>query len=111
MDLDYFLRVVPRTAGIRHEYGLEQAEESDADEIADEEVGIENRQRQRHTKNHDENVDHPFLRIDRADADYLFAVGDGRGPGVELDVVLDVDDRAIRARDHGLRRSAREPVN
>ena len=39
--LDNLLRVIPGAAGIRHEDRLVQAEERDRDQIADEEVGID----------------------------------------------------------------------
>jgi hypothetical protein len=38
VDFDDLLGVVPGTAGVGHEDGLEQAEERDADQVADEEV-------------------------------------------------------------------------
>ena len=44
VDLDDLLRVVPCAAGVGHEDGLEEAEEGDADQVADEEVGVEERQ-------------------------------------------------------------------
>jgi len=37
-----FLGVVPRAAGIGHEDGLEQAEERNAHEVTDEEIGMKN---------------------------------------------------------------------
>src|SRR5687768_13610389 len=45
IHLDDFLGVVPRTASVRHEDGLEQSKEGDADEIANEEIGIKKWQR------------------------------------------------------------------
>src|ERR1017187_6967029 len=63
------LGVVPGAAGIGHEDGLKEAKKGDADEVADEEVRIEEGQRQRKAENDDEDVPHPFLGIDGADAD------------------------------------------
>ena len=60
------LGVVPRTTRVRHEDGLEEAEERDADEVANEERRIEERQRERETEHHDEDVPHALLRIHRA---------------------------------------------
>src|SRR5262249_45628861 len=40
LDLDDLLRVVPRATGVRHEEGLEEAEEGDPDEVADEEERV-----------------------------------------------------------------------
>jgi hypothetical protein len=42
LDLDDLLRVVPGAAGVGHEDRLEQAEERDRDQVADEEVRLEN---------------------------------------------------------------------
>src|SRR5207249_2454059 len=69
-----FLGIVPSAAGIGHENRLEQAEEGDADQIANKEIGIEKRQRQRKAENHDEDVPHAFLRVLGADAHDLLAV-------------------------------------
>ena len=47
LDLHDLLRVVPGAAGIGHEDGLVQAEEGDRDQIADKEVGFDERERER----------------------------------------------------------------
>ena len=68
VGLDDLLGVVPRAAGVGHEDGLEQAEEGDADQVADEEVGVEERQGQGEAEDHDEDVDHAVLGVLRADS-------------------------------------------
>jgi hypothetical protein len=111
IHFDDFLGVVPRAPGVGHENGLEQAEERDGDEIADEEIWIQKRQAEREAKNDDENVDQAFLRVVGADGDDAFAVFELSGFLVQLDVVLDENDRAVSAGDDGLTRCAGEPVN
>ena len=111
IHFDDFLGVVPRAAGIGHENGLKQTEESDADEVADEEVSIEEGQRQGKAEHDDENVPHPLLGINGADADdFLAVLLRGRG-GREVHVFLDVNHRAIRAGNHRLAGGPGEPVN
>ena len=73
--------------------------------------GIEERQAEREAKHDDEDVDHAFLRVEGADFDDLFAVGDGGRGLVEVEVFLDENDRAVGAGDDGLRARAGEPVN
>ena len=46
IDFNNLLAVIPATAGIGHEDRLEEAEEGDTDQVADEEVGVEEGQRQ-----------------------------------------------------------------
>src|SRR5579859_5654273 len=103
--------VVPGAAGIGHENGLEQAEERDTHEVADEEIGVEERQGEREGKNDDEDVNHAFLRINGADFDDPFTVGD-RGLGlVEVEMFLDEHDATIGAGDDRLGAGAGEPVD
>src|ERR1700722_17854457 len=112
LDLDDLLGVVPGAAGVRHEQGLEEAEERDRDQVPDEEERVEERERQGAEEDDQEDVEHSLLRVRRADLDDLLAVGDRRlGRSVQLDVRLDVLDRAVRAGAHGLRAGAREPVD
>ena len=73
--------------------------------------GLKNGRPSAKAEDDDEDVAHAFLRIDGADVDDFLAVVDRRGVPVELDVFLDVDDRAIGAGDDGLRARAGEPVN
>ncbi len=111
IDLDDLLGVIPATAGIGHEDSLEEPEERDPDQIADEEVGIEEGQTQGHEEDDDEDVDHPLLGIDRTDPDDFLAVLDGGLRLVEVDIVLDVDDGPVGTRNNGLDRGAGEPVD
>ncbi len=46
-----------------------KSEEGDAHQVTDEEVGVEERQRERKRKDHDENIPHPFLGVFSANAD------------------------------------------
>ena len=46
-------------------------------EVTDEEIRIEERERQRKAEDHDEDVDHPFLGVNRADLHHFLAVLDG----------------------------------
>ena len=63
--------VLPTTvaawSGVRHEDGLEQAEERHRDQVGDEEIRIEEGQGERQAEDHDEDVDHALLRIESAD--------------------------------------------
>src|SRR5665647_2236609 len=61
IDLDDLLRVVPRAARIGHEDGLIQPEDGDRDEVADEEVRLDERERQSREEHADEHVDHALL--------------------------------------------------
>ena len=76
LDLDHFLGVVPRAAGVGHEDRLEQTEERDRDQVADEEVRLEEGKPQRGEKHRQEDVEHPLLRVLRADLDDFLAVRD-----------------------------------
>src|ERR1700690_157006 len=112
LHFDDLLRVVPCAAGIRHEERLKEAEESNRDQVTDEEEWIEERECERAEEDDEEDVEHPLLRVRRADLDHLLAVGDRRLLGsVELDVRLDELDGAIRAGRHGLRARTSEPVD
>src|ERR1019366_4267128 len=112
LDLDDLLRVVPRSTRIGHENGLVEAEERDRDEVADEEIWLEEREGQRREEDRQEDVQHPLLRILRADFDDLLAVRHrGLFAALQLDVRLDELDRSIRPRRHRLRRRAGEPVD
>ena len=112
LDLDDFLRVVPRATRVRHEDRLEQTEERDGNQVADEEEGLEKREREGREEHRQENVEHPALRVLRADLHDFFAVGHRRFlDAFQPDVRLDELDRAVGARAHGLRRGAGEPVN
>ena len=82
-----------------------------ADKVANEEIRVEERQRQCHAEDDDEDVPHALLRIDGADADDFLAVLFRGRLGVEFYVLLDINHRAIRAGDDRLGGRAGEPVN
>src|SRR5262245_31196676 len=111
-DLDNFLRVVPGAPGVGHEDGLEQAEERDGNQVADEEKRLEERKGEAGEKHGQEDVEHPALRVQRADLDYLLAVRHRRllDP-VEADISLDELDSAVRSGADGLRGRTSEPVD
>src|SRR5208283_1433583 len=110
VHLDDLLRVVPCAAGVSHKDGLKKAEKGDSDQVADEKVRVEKGKGEGKEKDHHEDVDHAFLRVLGTDLDDLLAVLDGGCLSVELDVVLDIDDRSVGPGDDGLGGSAREPV-
>jgi hypothetical protein len=88
-----------------------KSEERDADQVADEEVRIEERQGEREAEHHDEDVPHALLRVLGADAHHFLAVLVRRRRGVELHVLLDVHHRAIGAGHDRLAGRAGEPVD
>src|SRR6266699_3584420 len=93
-------------------FGLVQAKDGDGEKITDKEEGFDAGESQRGEKHGDEDVQHALLRVLGADLDDFFAVGDAGGSGAfELDVGFDEFHRAVRARGHGLRARASEPVN
>src|SRR5258708_5513787 len=111
-DFDDLLGVVPGGAGIGHEDGLVEAEDGDRDQVAHEEEWFDEREGQRAEEDGDEDVQHAFLCVFRADLDYLFAVFDGGFfHAFEFDVGLDELDSAVSAGGDGLRGCAGEPVN
>ena len=76
-------------------------------------IRLEAGERERREEDGQEDVEHALLRVLGADVDDGLAVLD-RGlldGGVELDVLLDELDRAVRARGDGLHGCAREPVD
>src|SRR5262249_28381708 len=112
LDLDDLLRVVPGAAGICHKECLEKAEERDRDEVPNKEERIEKRKRQRAEKDDEKDVEHPLLRVRRANLDDLLAVRDRcLLDALELDVRLDELHSAVRARRYGLHARAGEPVD
>ncbi len=111
INFDDLLAVIPATAGIGHEDRLEEAEEGDADQIADEEVGVEEGQRQSHEEDDDEDVDHPLLGVVGTNLDDFLAVFDRGFFLIQFDVLLDEHNGLIGAGDNGLDRSAGKPVN
>src|SRR5207248_5819838 len=89
-----------------------QPEERDRYQIADEEVGLDEREGQRREEYREEDVEHALLCVLGADLDDLLRVRDGRlGRALEMNVRLDELDGAVGTGRDGLRRRAREPVN
>src|SRR5437667_8284493 len=112
LDLNDLLGVVPGAAGVGHENGLIQAKNGDGEKVADKKEGLDESEGQRGKKYRDENVQHAFLRVLRANLDDFLAVCDAGGSGsFELDVGFDEFNSAVSARSYGLRGSAGEPVN
>src|SRR5664280_2184739 len=113
LHLDELLRVVPRAPRVRHEDRLVEAEHGDRDEVADEKERLEARERERGEEDDQEDVEHAFLRVLRADGDDRLAVLDGSllDGGVELDGLLDELYSAVGARRDRLRGGAREPID
>src|SRR5207302_10360980 len=58
LGLDDLLGVVPGAARVGHEHRLVEAEERDRDQVADEEVGLEEREGQRGEEDREEDVEH-----------------------------------------------------
>ena len=112
LRFDDFLCIVPGAARVGHEDRLEQAEQRNRDQVADEEVRLEESERQRGKEHGQEDVKHALLRILGADFDHLLRIRDGSlGGAFELDVRLNELHRAVGARGDGLGRCAGEPVN
>ena len=111
IDFDDLLGVIPATAGIGHEDSLEETEEGDPDEVADEEVGIDEGQGQGHEEDDDEDVDHPLLGVNGTDLDDFLTVFYRCFRLVEIDIFLNVNDGPVGARYNGLDRGAGEPVD
>ena len=105
------LCVVPRSAGIGHKDGLEETKERDGDQVANEEVGIKERQRQGHAEHHDEDVEHSLLRVHGANAHHFLAVLNACRGLLKVNVLLDEHNGSVRARHNGLRACACEPVD
>src|SRR5258708_11206661 len=110
VDFNDLLGVVPCTAGVRHENGLEKSEERYADEVSNEEIRIEERKGEREAEDYDEDVDHSLLRLLGSDTHDLFPVLDRRRGGIELHVFFDVHDGSVGAGDNGLGACASEPI-
>src|ERR1041385_2153497 len=96
LDLDDFLRIVPRATGVGHEDRLVQTEERDRHEIADEEERLDERKRERREEDREEDVEHALLRVLRADLDNFLRVRHRRlRRALELDVGLDELDGSV----------------
>jgi hypothetical protein len=85
-----FLALSQAPPALAMKTGLIQAEQRDRHEVADEEIGLNEGKRERREEDGQEDVEHPLLRVLRADLDDLLAVGDRRLlHAVQLDVRLD----------------------
>src|ERR1043165_2480219 len=103
LNFDNLLRIVPCAARVRHEDGLIKSEDGDGDEIADEEVWLDEREGERREEDRQEDIEHALLRVLGADLHDLLAVFDrSLLNSFEPDVVLDELDRAISSGRHGL---------
>ena len=112
LGLHDLLRVIPRPTGVRHEDGLVQPEQRDGNQVADEEERLHKGKRKRRKEHRQEDVEHPLLRVLRADLDHFLRIRHRRlGHAFQLDVSFDELDSAIGARGHRLHRRAGEPVN
>src|SRR5437868_7326480 len=112
LSFNDFFCVVPGAAGVGHEDSLVQAEDGDGKEIADEEVRLDKRKRQRGEEYGNENVEHALLRVLGADFHDLFAISDtGCCCAFEINVSLDEFDSAIGTGGDGLRAGARKQID
>jgi len=112
LHLHDLLRVVPASAGIRHVDRHVEPEHRDRDQVADKEDRVEAGECKRQREDDRKDVDHPVLGILRADFHNGIAVLGGCPVRVaELDVALDVIDRAVGAGGHRLAGCAGEPVD
>ena len=112
IDFNHFLGIVPGTAGICHIQSLKQTKDRYRNQIAGKQRCIKAGKGNRKREDDDENVQHAFLRINRADFDHALGILNRRClVGIQLDVLLNVVDRAISTGRNRLHRSAREPVN
>ena len=111
-DFNDLLRVIPRGTRIGHKNSLVKAKDGDGDQVADKKERLDERERQRCEEHGDENIQHAFLGILRADFDNFLAVGH-RSPfrALEIDIRFNELDSAISARSYRLRGCAREPIN
>ena len=91
---------------------LEKTEESNRDEVADKEEGLDECEGQRNKENREEYVEHTFLRVLRADLDYFFAIGNrSLFNALKTNICLDELHGPIGSGGYGLSGSAGKPVN
>src|SRR5207302_2256070 len=76
LNFDDLLRIVPRATGIGHENRLEQSEYGDRDQIADKEERLDERKSQRSKEDCQKDIEHPLLRVLRANFNDLLAIFD-----------------------------------
>src|ERR1043166_118786 len=114
LELDFhdLLCVVPCASSVCHEDRLIQTEDRNRDQIADEEERLYKGERKSREENRQEDIKHSFLRILGTNLNDFLAVFDRSFlDAFELDVVLDVLDRAISASGHCLHRRTGKPVD
>src|SRR5437764_15035999 len=101
------LCVVPSAPGIRHENSLIQTEQGNRYQVANKEVRLEKRKRQRDKEDGQENIQHASLCVAGTDMHHSPAVANGRSCGVfKMDVGFDELDSTISSGNHGLRGSS-----
>ncbi|MFO0668722.1 MAG: hypothetical protein U0235_03700 [Polyangiaceae bacterium] len=107
-----FLALSQAPAGVRHEERLEEAEERDRDEVPDEEVRLDARERGVPKNTVRKMLNMPFCAYCvQISTTFLESVIEDLLDAFELDVRLDELDGAVCARRDGLGRRAGEPVN
>ena len=111
INFNNLLAVIPATAGIGHEDRLVQTEEGDTNQITDKEVGVEERQRQTHKEDDNEDIDHSLLSILGTNLDDFFTVFNRSFFFIQLDVLFNKHNGLIGACGYGLNGSAGKPVN
>src|SRR5580704_1777341 len=71
---DDFLCVVPGSSRMRHKTRLVKAEDRDRNQTAHKKEGVDERERKCREEYRNENIQHAFLRVLRANPDYFLAV-------------------------------------
>src|ERR1700731_3516766 len=104
--------VVPGPAGIGHKDGLVEAEDGDGNQVADEEVWLQEGKSERGEEHSQKDVKHSFLRVLGADLHYLLAVLDGGLlHAFQADILLDELHCPVSAGGDGLHGCAGKPVD
>ena len=109
VDFNDLLRVVPCAAGVCHVDGLEEAEAGDGNQIRHKEVGVQQREGERHEQDRDKDVPHALLRILGADLHNRLGILDIGFGLVQVHVLLDKLDRPVRTGGHRLHGGAGKP--
>ena len=107
VDFYDLLGVVPCAAGIRHKQRLVQPEDRNRNQIARKQIRIKARKRNRERENHDKDVEHAFLRIQRADTHHFLRIFLGgrlfaRKLDVLLDEIVELDETELTTKDEEL---------
>ena len=124
VNLNDLLAVIPATTGVGHEYGLEETEQGNRDEVRNEQrngviaTHATRRSQASKTKGEEEDgqedVEHTLLGIlgtNLNDLDRRLGVGLLGCVRIELDVVLDKGNGTVGTDGNGLGRSTGEPVD